>query len=259
MRIAVVSQKGGVGKTTTAVHLAAGLAMAGHRVLLVDIDAQGNASSTLRAARGDRSPGTAEVLFDRLPVAQAVRPVPGIEGLSLMPGATDLAKAPDRLGGVKFREQRLRKALDAYHDADHIIIDCPPHLGIETVNAMLAADALLVTLRPSKYTMEGLADLVAELEDLREYGHEPKVAYVVTMLPHNERSPREYAQDAREAFGDQVCEAVIRRAAAFEEAASHDKTLFEYRPEHEGAADYARLVVELANRWALNTPATAEV
>jgi len=201
MILAIVNNKGGVGKTTTAVNLAAGLATPRRRVLLVDLDSQGSASLALGIARADLAPSAAEVLLDGLQVRAAIRPTP-VAGLDLLTGSMALANADIVLGEVAGREHRLREALAPVRDAYRfILLDCPPSLSLLPINALVASDAFLVPVTPQYLAVEGLVNLmdaVARLQASMDT-HAPLLGLVLTLvdcqLPIADRVER--AHDAR--------------------------------------------------------------
>ncbi|HMV66520.1 MAG TPA: AAA family ATPase [Myxococcota bacterium] len=259
--LAISNQKGGVGKTTTAVNLAASLARHGQRVLLVDLDPQGNASSGLGAARVDMSMGVYDALLE-FRDAEDVRVPTSLDGLDLLPATADLVGAEVELVAAQRREHRLRRALQSLRDDyDWVLIDCPPSLGLLTINALTAADAVLIPLQAEYYAMEGLSDLVRTImavqrglnPDLRREG------IVITMCDSRNRLSREVERQTRGLFGAEVFEVVIPRNVRLGEAPSHGRSIVEYDPRSPGAAAYLALAAELLRKHGipaeLTTPA----
>jgi chromosome partitioning protein len=248
--LAISNQKGGVGKTTTAVNLAASLARYGQRVLLVDLDPQGNASSGLGAARVDMSMGVYDALLEYRE-AEDVRVPTSLDRLDLMPATADLVGAEVELVSAARREHRLRRALQSLRDEyDWVLIDCPPSLGLLTINALTAADAVLVPLQAEYYAMEGLGDLVRTImavqrglnPDLRREG------IVITMSDTRNKLSREVERQARALFGAEVFDTVIPRNVRLGEAPSHGRSIVEYDARSQGAVAYLALAAELLRR-----------
>lgn len=248
--VAIANQKGGVGKTTTAINLAAALATMGRRVLLVDLDPQGNASSCLGFSRDQGLPGIYDALLDFRPLSDAlteVRPT----GLWLAPATRDLVGAEIELVDEDGRERRLRRALaDVRGRFDDILIDCPPSLGLLTLNALAAADTLLVPLQAEYYAIEGLGDLLRTLSAVRR-GMNPDLVLggiVVTMFDPRNNLCRDVDQQVREHFGQDVLATVIPRNVRLGEAPSHGRTAIEHDPRSAGARAYSALAREWASR-----------
>lgn len=257
MRIAVVNQKGGVGKTSTAVSIAAGLAMASHRVLLLDLDGQASASVALGIGDEERTPGTPDVFLEHTPIRDAIRAT-SLPNLAIVPSDERMYAADVRLASAIGRDQRLAKALRPLGDAyDHIIFDCPPGFGVTMAAAVIAADALLVPVAPEALAIEGLAKLHRSLDQIRSALEIPLpiLGYVITMASPGERATRELIAGLRDALGDAVCTTVIRRNVSLKEAPSHGLPIYIYAPESAGAQDYATLVVELVERMRGTRPA----
>jgi chromosome partitioning protein len=248
--IACANQKGGVGKTTTVVNLGTYLAMAGQRVLLVDVDPQGNATSGLGI---DRTPGVL-TLYDSLVDGAQIGPSivrTDVSGLSLVPSSVELAGADVELAAVDQRERRLRRALEAVRsDYDYILLDCPPSLGLLTINALTAADAVLIPLQSEYYALEGLTQLIATVNLVRDHlNPQLEIAGVVlTMYDARTNLSADVAGEARRHLGAAVFNTVIPRNVRLSEAPSFGMPIALYRPDSRGAESYAALTDELLRR-----------
>jgi len=250
--ITIANQKGGVGKTTTAVNLAASLAMHGARVLVVDLDPQGNASTALDVEHHSGVDSVYNVLVDGEAMSSVIRPVAGFPHLYCVPATIDLAGAEIELVPHVARESRLSRALGAYDASslDYIFIDCPPSLGLLTVNALVAAPEVLIPIQCEYYALEGLEQLLRTIELVR--GHlNPSLAVtsiLLTMYDGRTRLASQVADEVREHFGDVVLESVIPRSVRVSEAPSYGQSVMTYDPGSTGALAYLQAARELALR-----------
>ena len=250
--LAIANQKGGVGKTTTAINLGTALAAVGERVLLLDSDAQGNASTGLGVPRAMRHKTLYDVLMDNLPVLQAIVKT-GLPGLDLLPADPDLSGVEVELGQTPRRSYRLRDALaplradDAY---DYVLIDCPPALSLLTVNAMTASDAVLVPLQCEFFALEGLTQLMRTI-DLVRGSLNPSLeiqGVVLTMFDRRNSLSAQVASDVREHFGSKVYKTVIPRNVRVSEAPSFGKPALIYDMKCAGSQAYIQLAREVVGR-----------
>lgn len=257
--IAIVNQKGGVGKTTTTVNLATAMAAVGKRVLVVDADPQGNASTGFGLSRADRGLGSYELMFDGMSVEDVVTQTP-IPGLAIITSSADLAGAEIQLVNSEQRESRMRAALNrSAKDYDFILIDCPPSLNLITLNALVAADALLVPLQVEFYALEGISSLLQTVEAVRtRFNPDLEIQGVVlTMFDKRNGLSEAVASDVRAYFGAQVYETVIPRNVRVSEAPSHGKPVLLYDLKCPGSRSYMHLASEFLRREAERAEAVA--
>lgn len=248
--IAFANQKGGVGKTTTAINLGTGLAAVGKRVLLVDLDPQGNASTGLGIARNARRPGSYEMLMGELPLAEVTRPT-AVPGLSVLPSSVDLSGAEVELIDRPRRHARLKECLARLPvPYDYVFIDCPPSLNLLTVNALVAAHAVMVPLQCEFFALEGLSQLLRTVERVRA-AHNAQLqvqGIVLTMFDRRNKLSDQVAADVRGHLGDKVFDTVIPRNVRIAEAPSYGQPALIYDTRCSGSQAYIRLAGEMLRR-----------
>ncbi|GAA2871288.1 chromosome partitioning protein [Microbacterium arabinogalactanolyticum] len=249
----VSNQKGGVGKTTSTVNLASALAELGAKVLVIDLDPQGNASTALSIPHTADTSSIYDVLINDLPFAEIVQPSPESENLYCAPSTIHLAGAEIELVSQVAREFRLRRALKTYLDHNHmdvVIIDCPPSLGLLTINAFTAATEVLIPIQAEYYALEGLSQLLGNIQMIQKHLN-PELhlsTILLTMFDARTRLSQQVADEVRNHFPQQVLDAVIPRSVRVSEAPSFGQTVIAYDGTSAGAVAYREAAVEIAQR-----------
>jgi chromosome partitioning protein len=248
--LTIANQKGGVGKTTTAVNLAASLAQHGAQVLVIDLDPQGNASTALDVDHYVGVPSVYNVLVEDCPLADVIRPAGGMPGLYCAPATIDLAGAEIELVPVVARELRLARALRAFDTShlDYVFVDCPPSLGLLTINALVAAEEVLLPIQCEYYALEGVQQLLNTAELVRvNFNPGLHVSTVLlTMYDGRTRLAADVAEDVRTHFGASVLRTIIPRSVRVSEAPSRGQSVISYDPGSSGAVAYTEAAKELA-------------
>ena len=248
--ISVANQKGGVGKTTTTVNLGACLASLGKRVLLVDMDAQGNATSGVGIRKPDVTQDVYDVLVNELPIAEATL-VTEHENLSIVPATLQLAGAEIELTSMMARESRLKGSLAEVNDQyDYILIDCPPSLGHLTINSFTASDSILIPVQCEYYALEGLSQLLNTVRLVQKHFN-PELeieGVLLTMYDARTNLGNEVVEEVRKYFREKVYETIIPRNIRLSEAPSHGMPIIDYDPRSRGAEVYQALAKEVVNR-----------
>jgi chromosome partitioning protein len=247
---ACTNQKGGVGKTTTVINLAAFLALSGTRTLVIDLDPQGNATSGLGVDRRAVQRSSYHALVDRAPMGDLIMETP-VEGLDLVPSAPSLSGAEVELVGVSAREHRLTASLGQLNGRyDRVLIDCPPSLGLLTINALTAADGVLIPIQTEYYALEGLSQLVNTIRRVRE-GLNPRLeidGVLLTMYDARTNLSAQVASEVRRHMNGSVYETVVPRSVRLSEAPSHGLPIALYDPASRGADAYRELAGEVVAR-----------
>lgn len=252
----VANQKGGVGKTTTTVNVAAALSSKGLRVLVIDLDPQGNTSTALAIDHAEGTPGVYEALVDGADLDELVRPCPDLPGLTVLPATIDLAGAEIELVSLVARETRLDRALQSYlqecEDAgdriDYVLIDCPPSLGLLTINAMVAGREVLIPIQCEYYALEGLTQLVRNIDLVRAHLN-PRLeitTILLTMYDGRTRLSAGVAEEVRSHFGEKVLKTAIPRSVRISEAPSYQQSVLTYDPGSSGSLSYLEAAREIS-------------
>jgi len=253
----VANQKGGVGKTTTTVNLAAALARAGAHVLVIDLDPQGNASTALGVEHRSETASVYDVIINDEPIASVVQKSPEFEGLYCVPATIHLAGAEIELVSLVAREQRLRTALELFlaqspEQFHYVFIDCPPSLGLLTINAFVAAQEVLIPIQCEYYALEGLSQLLTNIQ-LIERHLNPQLSVstiLLTMYDGRTNLANQVAQDVRDHFPAQVLDTVIPRSVRISEAPSYGQSVISYDGASPGSLSYLEAAAEIARRGA---------
>jgi chromosome partitioning protein len=260
--ITISNQKGGVGKTTTAVNLAAALARQGARVLVIDLDPQGNASTALGVEHRAETPSVYDVVINDLPMVDVVQKSPEFGALYCVPATIHLAGAEIELVSLVAREQRLRRALDLHikemtDPYDYVFIDCPPSLGLLTINAFVAAREVLIPIQCEYYALEGLSQLLKNIELIEKHLNPNLVVSTILLTMYDSRTnlANQVAQDVRDHFPKQVLNTLIPRSVRVSEAPSYGQSVVSYDLNSAGSLSYLEAAAEIARRGA---PPTGE-
>lgn len=259
----VANQKGGVGKTTSTVNVAAALAQLGQRVLVIDLDPQGNASTALSVPHHRGVPSTYDMLVDGQSLADVMTECADLPGLWVVPATIDLAGAEIELVSVVARENRLNKAIEAHpligsagqageERFDYVFVDCPPSLGLLTLNALVAGREMFIPIQAEYYALEGLGQLLETVEMVRQHLNPSLVVSTIllTMYDARTRLAAGVAEEVREHFGDEVLKTAVPRSVRVSEAPSYGQTVMTYDPASAGALSYLEAAREIASKGA---------
>ena len=254
-RIAVANQKGGVGKTTTAVNLAAALAQRGSHVLLIDMDPQGNASTAVGAKHGTQDPSVYDVLEGRLGIADVIHPCADFPALEVIPSSIDLSGAELEVAGLENRTELLKVALDHYLEEsvrhyDYVFVDCPPSLGLLVINAMCAVTEMLIPIQAEYYALEGLGQLINTIRLVKQHYNSTLLisTMIITMYDKRTILSREVFNQVKEHYPDILLETTIPRAVKISEAPSFGQSVLTYDPKGVGSISYIEAAYEITTR-----------
>lgn len=261
--ITISNQKGGVGKTTTTVNLSTAMARAGMHVLVIDMDPQGNASTALNIPHPQGTPSIYNVLIEDFELKDVIYDNPETDNLHVAPSTIDLAGAEIELVSLVAREQRLTRALQRYFEhreeqglprLDYVFIDCPPSLGLLTVNAFVAANEVLIPIQTEYYALEGLSQLVKNIQMIQEHLNSNLHISTILLTMYDARTNLavQVAEEVREYFPEQVLESVIPRNVRISEAPSYQQSVLTYDPSSTGALSYREAAMEIAERGVKN-------
>ena len=247
---AIANQKGGVGKTSTCVNLCAGLGLMGRKVLLVDMDPQSNSTSGLGVERHTLESSVYDMLVDEANLKDCVVKTRW-EGVSVLPSTIDLAGAEIELVSVLSRETRLKKNLEGGDEYDHIFIDCPPSLGLLTLNSLVAANSIIIPIQCEYYALEGLSQLTKTIELVKSHLNSQLEldGLLLTMYDVRTRLSKDVAEEVRERFTDKVFKTTIPRNVRISEAPSHGMPIQYYDPSSQGTKAYNKVAKEVMKRW----------
>lgn len=253
--IVIANQKGGVGKTTTSVNVAAGLAMGGLTVLLIDMDPQGNATTALGVEHAEGSAGTYEAVVDAVPLAELIQRCPDVAGLWVLPAAIDLAGAELGLVATVSRETKLKAAIADFladYYVDYILIDCPPSLGLLTLNALVAAQEIMIPIQCEYYALEGVTQLLRTIDLVKGRLNEglSLSTILLTMYDARTKLSAQVAEQVRSHFPSETLNTVIPRSVRIAEAPSYGQTVLSYHLASAGAQAYLAAAKEIAERGA---------
>jgi chromosome partitioning protein len=249
----ISNQKGGVGKTTTVVNLSAALAKSGARVLVIDLDPQGNASTALSVEHREGTPSVYDVIVNDKELDEVVQKSPEFDGLFVIPATIDLAGAEIELVSMVAREQRLSRSLDTFldeYDFDYVLIDCPPSLGLLTINAFVAATEVLIPIQCEYYALEGLSQLLKNIQLIEKHLN-PKLrvsTILLTMYDSRTNLAHQVAEDVREHFPKEVLNTIIPRSVRISEAPSYGQSVITYDTNSPGSLSYLEAAAEIARR-----------
>ncbi len=249
----ISNQKGGVGKTTTVVNLSAALAKSGARVLVIDLDPQGNASTALSVEHREGTPSVYDVIVNDRNMDEVIQKSPEFDGLFCVPATIDLAGAEIELVSMVAREQRLSRALGEFldeYDFDYVLIDCPPSLGLLTINAFVAATEVLIPIQCEYYALEGLSQLLKNIKLIEKHLN-PKLqvsTILLTMYDSRTNLAHQVAEDVRAHFPKEVLDTIIPRSVRISEAPSYGQSVITYDTNSSGSLSYLEAAAEIARR-----------